>query len=296
MLSSITSTSALEAALRGLAREVSRLPHDGESGAELLRRTNGYLIPRLANPTAPLLVAVIGPTGSGKSTLLNSLARRSVSPTGPLRPTTRRPVVWCHRSHAGWGPGRGGAATVVADDHPLLRGVSVVDTPDLDSAVRQNRQVALEVTRGSDAAVFVTSPQRYGDEAPWVALGEVLRRGRSVIYVMNRLSRRSGGAVPGFVGLLRAADLDPAGGTEAMIAVQEQHLDGEGLLPPAALRRLEAMLAELADRREDVLAAVIRAELTEVMRLARRLGDVADVRAEIGAVEAAAEREGLGGG
>ncbi|MDH3250273.1 MAG: 50S ribosome-binding GTPase, partial [Acidimicrobiia bacterium] len=52
----------------------------------LLRR---YLVPRLADPEGPLLVALFGSTGSGKSTLVNSLAGRDVSIAGALRPTTR---------------------------------------------------------------------------------------------------------------------------------------------------------------------------------------------------------------
>jgi energy-coupling factor transporter ATP-binding protein EcfA2 len=54
------------------------------------------ILPRLRTPDAPLLCALAGPTGVGKSTLLNALAGATVSATGPLRPTTRTPVLVCN--------------------------------------------------------------------------------------------------------------------------------------------------------------------------------------------------------
>ena len=51
------------------------------------------MLPRARSLDAPLVVVLLGPTGAGKSTLFNTLAGRSASRTGVLRPTTRDVVV-----------------------------------------------------------------------------------------------------------------------------------------------------------------------------------------------------------
>ncbi len=63
---------------------------------ELLDQVEDYLLPRIEQMDAPLLMVVGGSTGAGKSTLVNSLVGADVSPAGVLRPTTRAPVLVCH--------------------------------------------------------------------------------------------------------------------------------------------------------------------------------------------------------
>src|SRR5687767_15789771 len=68
---------------------------------ELTDQVEDYLLPRLEQMDAPLLMVVGGSTGAGKSTLVNSLVGSDVSPAGVLRPTTRAPVLICHPSDLG---------------------------------------------------------------------------------------------------------------------------------------------------------------------------------------------------
>src|SRR5699024_9021871 len=62
----------------------------------LSNQLEDYLLPRVENPDAPLLVVIGGSTGAGKSTLVNSILRKSVTEAGVLRPTTRSPVLVHH--------------------------------------------------------------------------------------------------------------------------------------------------------------------------------------------------------
>lgn len=223
---------------------------------EVVRVLRSYLIPRLGDREAPLLVVVAGPTGSGKSTVVNSLAGWEVSRPGPLRPTTREPVVWSREDHAHRYSRIGGVeCRVVTDDHPLLADLAVVDTPDVDSYVTEHRHLTTEVLQHADVVVFVTSAQRYADAVPWEVLGEVDRRGSVVVYVLNRLARRSSGAVSDYTGLLRRHGLEP----DPIHTIQEQRVKGEaGLLPAKAVRNLTGRLTTLAAERDEVVGAVTR--------------------------------------
>ena len=68
------------------------LPGAGEARRvrdDLAAQVNDYLLPRLRQMDAPVLMVVGGSTGAGKSTLVNSLVGAVVSAAGVLRPTTR---------------------------------------------------------------------------------------------------------------------------------------------------------------------------------------------------------------
>ncbi len=221
---------------------------------ELVAVLRSYLIPRLGDPEGPLTVVVAGPTGSGKSTIVNSLAERQVGRPGPLRPTTRQPVVWCHERHAARFATIGSiTCDVIADVHPLLEDVAIVDTPDIDSYVADHRRITIEILQHADVVVFVTSAQRYADAVPWDVLAAADRRGSIMVHVLNRLSRRAAGAEPDYTAMLRRHGL----AVETVHGIQEQRVRGEaGLLPARAMSRLGRSLRELAAERTATVTAV----------------------------------------
>ena len=69
---------------------------------ELAAQVDDYLLPRLRQMDAPLLMVVGGSTGAGKSTLVNSLVGAELTPAGVLRPTTRGPVLACNPEDVRW--------------------------------------------------------------------------------------------------------------------------------------------------------------------------------------------------
>jgi len=68
----------------------------------IIEQLEDYIIPRLTEIDAPLLVVVGGSTGAGKSTLVNTLVGSRVTVPGLLRPTTRSPVLVHHPEDGRW--------------------------------------------------------------------------------------------------------------------------------------------------------------------------------------------------
>lgn len=177
------------------------LPTDAKSDAEQARNAivmtiNEYLIPRLDEPDAPVVAAIIGATGTGKSTIVNSLANDRISDVGALRPTTRSPVLWAHRDHGGryWSEfvarvreRVGGTVEVVIGDDELTQDLTVIDTPPAEYVAPSGRNPAVDALALADLCVFVTSPSRYADISAWHFLREIRWRGVPMLFVLNRL-------------------------------------------------------------------------------------------------------------
>ena len=274
----ISPTADLRAALDTLADAVAALRFElaGPAQAgdlELRDRLEStireYLDPRLARPGGPLVVALVGSTGSGKSTILNSLAGAEISQAGVLRPTTGRPIVWRHEAVVdpiGFGDLE---VDTRVDDHPLLRSLVLVDTPDIDSQVAGHRRVTEAVLAITDVAVFVTTPQRYADAVPWDILENLRRRDTPVVVVLNRTGRRSRAATIDLARLLDRAGITPEGGIHE---ISEQRLRGEErLLPRPALRSLQATLETIATAQESMAQRAVTGAIADVLDGARRL-------------------------
>ncbi|WP_331709577.1 dynamin family protein [Oerskovia enterophila] len=185
-------TDELVAALDVLRGELTaqRLPLT-TPGVEEDRRTlalavdqlDDYLLPRLRARSAPLLVVVGGSTGAGKSTLVNSVLGEKVTTPGVLRPTTRSPVLVHHPLDGRWFstdrilPGLARVTGAVdhtdgASSHRAVRlvasevlpqGLALLDAPDVDSVVVENRELAAQLLGAADLWLFVTTAARYAD-------------------------------------------------------------------------------------------------------------------------------------
>ena len=251
--------------LTRLSRVLGGLRLDLEAGdapagralrAELIDQIEDYLLPRLRQMDAPLLMVVGGSTGAGKSTLVNSLLGREVTPPGVLRPTTRAPVLACHPSDVRWFetdrilPGMprslGGAAApgglqLVAVDS-LPPGLALLDSPDVDSVEELNRDLARQLLSAADAWLFVTTAARYADAVPWELLHVARDRGTALSLVLDRTPSDAIEDVSRHLGqMLEERGL---GGTELLV-VPEAELEA-GFLPPAALAPVSGWLERLA--------------------------------------------------
>jgi energy-coupling factor transporter ATP-binding protein EcfA2 len=249
---------------------------------ELLAQLDDYLVPRLRDPEAPLLAVVGGSTGAGKSTLVNSLVGRRVSEAGVLRPTTRTPVLVCHPEDHHWFsgmrvlpdltrvwvpqqestedlllPGEDPARVLrVESAETLPPGLALLDAPDIDSLVSDNRVLAAELICAADIWVMVTTAARYADAVPWHMLRTAKEYDVTLVTVLDRVPHQVVNEVSRQYGAL----LTKAGlGEVPRFTVPElpESAWGGGLLPATAVAQLRSWLIHQAQdpaARQHVLA------------------------------------------
>jgi hypothetical protein len=279
---------------------------------DLAAQVDDYLLPRVREQDAPALIVVGGSTGAGKSTLVNSLVGGVVSPAGVLRPTTRAPVLACNPDDVGWFesgrifPGlpraTGGTpspGTLQLVPTPALpTGLALLDSPDIDSVLAENRALANQLLTAADAWLFVTTAARYADAVPWEFLQAARDRGTAVSIVLNRVPEDAREEVSRHLDeMLRAHGL----GTAELLLVPEIALEA-GLLPASALapvRRWLDALASDAYARAELVRRTLRGAIASLpgrtatieRAAAEQLAVAAELTAEADAAYADASRE-----
>ena len=259
-------SSELLEAVSALATELRRasfpLSTPGSEAArtaqsEITGQIDDYLLPRLKELDAPLLVVVGGSTGSGKSTIVNSLIGRTVSASGVLRPTTTTPILASHPTELRWFEGErilpglarttgklepGSQSLHLVADADVPRGIAFLDAPDIDSVVSANRQMASQLLAAADLWLFVTTASRYADAVPWGYLRRARDRSTALALVLNRVPSEALGEVPRHLDeMLRREGLE---GTPVLTIAEVQL--AEGLIPPETLQPVRSWLDALA--------------------------------------------------
>jgi energy-coupling factor transporter ATP-binding protein EcfA2 len=288
----------LEATLLNLRKRIAAIPlvfdipGADEVTAErgkLLSQIDDYLLPRVRESAAPLLVALVGSTGAGKSTLVNSIVGTQVSQTGVRRPTTNSPVLACHPDDMHWfaenmflptlprvrqeglaRPGRDGLLVLAASEG-MTKGIALLDTPDIDSVVRAHYDFAYQFLDASDLWLFMTSASRYADAPVWELLQHARERGASLGVVLSRVPPRHRTELVAHFGAMLDANGIQA---ENRFVIPETGLV-DGYLPDdifAPIRDWLEDTAKRADRRVAVLSRTMSGMLdtfkTRVPRLA----------------------------
>ncbi|WP_228040415.1 YfjP family GTPase [Streptomyces chromofuscus] len=260
------------------------------------------------------VVGIAGATGSGKSQLFNALAGVAISETGVRRPTTAAPIA------CSWSDG---AATLIdrlgipgrlrrrplqsPEAEEQLRGLVLVDLPDLDSAAVQHREQAERVLALVDAIIWVVDPEKYADAVlherylrPMAGHAEVM------FVVLNQVDRLPGEAADQVLDDLRRL-LDEDGvalgeyGEPGATVLALSALTGEGIAElremlgefvaerGAAARRISADLDAAASGLWPVYATRRRTGLSEQARdeFSARLADAVGATAAGEAAERA---------
>ena len=283
----VRDTARLGEALRDLRDALVSLPaaagSEGWDDADrtrlqLIDQIDDYLLPRLRNIEAPLLVGIGGSTGAGKSTITNSLVGETMTETGLLRPTTRTPVLVCHPDDERWfgeggvlpdlprttgRPPTDGSALAIRTSGRMRQGLAILDTPDIDSVEIANHELASQLLGAADLWLFVTTAARYADAVPWEYLRTARERSTALAIGINRIPPGATDTVIAhFREMLAEQDL-----ADVMLFPIEERQLADDRLPADAIGGLATWLADLAtdaERRTEVVRGTIAGAVASI--------------------------------
>lgn len=235
---------------------------------QILQQLDNYLLPRLAQFSAPLLVVLVGSAGVGKSTLLNSMLGTEISATGILRPTTKEVMIICHPDEYHWWDSRrlriaNGKDTLVklVADPNCPPGLALADTPDIDTVWASNHELAVSLLNSADVALFVTSAIRYADSTPWQLIAKAKKRRMNFALVLNRIAEDVADIVDDLDRMLSKQRL-----TQVPLFEIAEGLTATGFIADPALAELWQWLSSRQVHSPAVIGATLHGNIDDVLR------------------------------
>ncbi|MFD3580604.1 GTPase domain-containing protein [Streptomyces sp. NPDC058644] len=171
------------------------------------------------------------------------------------------------------GPG-GERALRIETAQTLPQGLALLDAPDVDSLVSDNRILAAELISAADVWVMVTTASRYADAVPWHLLRTAKEHDATLVTVLDRVPHQLVAEVSRQYGaLLAKAGL----GDVPRFTVPElpESAGGGGLLPSTAVAPLRAWLTHRSQEPTARAQAIARTALGVIQSLNVRVPELA---------------------
>ncbi|MCA9906375.1 MAG: dynamin family protein, partial [Anaerolineae bacterium] len=132
----------------------------------------------------PFLVVFVGPFSSGKSSIINAILGEELLPVGPV-PTTDRIAIlrWGEQSERV----RTGEYDTVFHPSPLLRKISFVDTPGLESIFQKHEETTRKFLHRADVVLLVMLATQAMTAKNLDYLRILQEYGKTVILVINQV-------------------------------------------------------------------------------------------------------------
>jgi GTPase SAR1 family protein len=294
----------LSARLRRARQVLEPLRQRVPAAAGALDLLERDLLPRTAGGDVYLVAGIVGPNNSGKSALFNALAGREISPSVPAGGATRRLVGAAHpdllarlrgeptlarfplrsfdESRAGpesaLQPAENPAELLVAAECALPPGLMLIDTPDFDSILEDNRLASESLLAVADLVIAVVTRHSYQNREVVRFLRRWLDHGRPWMLVYNE-------AIDEEVAAGHAGKLEADVGTAPLAAFWAPHrLEVQQQRAPLEPRRLCSGAEEDARRLRDLLF-----DLDEIAEVKSRAYAAALARLRAALHEAAGE-------
>lgn len=136
----------------------------------------------------PLVIVLLGGTGVGKSATINALAGSSIAPSSPIRPTTDRITVYMHeQAHlARLKDVDALKLAIVHHDREELREKAIIDAPDFDSVLTENRQLLEWILAEAELVLTVVDREKYLNRSLY-ELVRKFRKGRDFAFLFNKV-------------------------------------------------------------------------------------------------------------
>lgn len=207
------------------------------------------------------LLVVAGEFNSGKSSFINALLGERVLPEG-VTPTTDRINVLRHGSEVAEEERE---AFLLERTHPspLLRELTIVDTPGTNAIIRRHEELTRDYMPRSDLVLFVTSADRPFTESERAFLEKIREWGKKIVFVINKIDilqddaersqvadfvRENGGTLLG-----QAPEVFPVSARQALKARAPEGEEAHpGLWEASGFQAMEEYLLHTLDQQERI--------------------------------------------
>lgn len=241
-----------------IARLLDTLPRIDGLDPELISQTRDALF----HADTPFLLVLMGPFSSGKSSLINALlGMPDLLPTG-VTPTTDRITILRYGDEV-QRVEAGETANLLAPA-PLLRTVSLVDTPGLESVFRTHEEQTRKFLHRSDAVLLVMLATQAMTAHMADYLAKLKSYGKQVIIVLNQSDLIDEADLPALKAYVAEKSRDVLGTTpEIWLTSARQALEAE-----AGEERDEALWEQSG---LDQFARFVDIQLSDADRLRQKL-------------------------